>query len=98
PPFRAATVAQTLRQVIEEEPVAPRRLNPAVPRDLETVCLKCLEKDPAKRYANANELAEDLRRLLALEPIRARPPGRSERLTKWVRRNPALTAALMVFA
>jgi WD40 repeat protein len=93
PPFRAATVAQTLRQVVEEEPVPPRRLNPTVPRDLETVCLKCLQKEPLRRYGSAAELAEDLRRFRQHEPIRARPVGMGERVIKWVRRKP-LPAAL----
>jgi WD40 repeat protein len=88
-PFRAATVAQTLRQVIEEEPVRPRTLNAAVPRDVETVCLKCLHKDPTKRYLSAESLAEDLRRWLDGEPIEARPIGHLERTGMWIRRHPA---------
>jgi WD40 repeat protein/tetratricopeptide (TPR) repeat protein/tRNA A-37 threonylcarbamoyl transferase component Bud32 len=99
PPFRAATVAQTLRQVIEEEPVPPRALNAAVPRDLETVCLKCLRKDPTKRYASAAALADDLRRWLNGEPIQARPVGRPEKLWRWCRRHPApATAAGIILA
>jgi WD40 repeat protein/tetratricopeptide (TPR) repeat protein/tRNA A-37 threonylcarbamoyl transferase component Bud32 len=93
PPFRAATVMETLEQVVQDEPVPPRRLNAAVPRDLETVCLKCLGKDPAKRYGSAEALADDLRHWLHGEPIQARPVGRLEKLWRWCRRHPAPAAA-----
>jgi serine/threonine-protein kinase len=89
PPFRAETSAATLQQVLAEDPVPPSRLNRKVPRDLETVCLKCLQKDPPKRYSTAAELAADLERFLKHEPIRARPTGRLERCMRWVRRRPA---------
>jgi serine/threonine protein kinase/WD40 repeat protein len=92
PPFRGATPLETVVQVTNAEPVPPRRLQPAVPVDLETVCLKCLQKDPKRRYASALDLAEDLHRFLANEPIRARRIGRVGRLVRWCRRNPVLAA------
>jgi tetratricopeptide (TPR) repeat protein len=98
PPFRAATATETVRQVLTEEPVAPSRLQPALPRDLNTICLKCLEKEPRKRYASALELAEDLHRFVAGEPVRARPAAAWERALKWARRRPAVAAVYAVTA
>lgn len=94
PPFQAANVAETIRQVFDEEPVPPRRLNPAIDRDLETICLKCLQKEPARRYESALALADDIKRYLNNEPILARPAGYAERTWRWCRRNPRLAAAI----
>jgi tetratricopeptide (TPR) repeat protein len=98
PPFRGATTLQTLQQVQTLEPVPARRLQPQVPRDLDTVCLKCLQKDPARRYASAAALADDLRRFLRGEPVKARPAPWWERALKWGRRRPAAAAPLAVSA
>jgi serine/threonine protein kinase len=95
PPFQGTSPWLTLEQVVHQEPVPPRRLQPGVPRDLETICLKCLQKEPGRRYASAADLAEDLRRSLADRPIRARSPAPAERLGRWCRRNP-LAASLLL--
>ncbi len=94
PPFLAETGWDTIVQVINQEPVPPSGLQPKVPPDLETICLKCLTKDPRRRYTSAEALADDLARFASNEPILARPVGRTERLVKWVRRRPALAATV----
>jgi hypothetical protein len=96
PPFEAATNLDTIFQVVRDEPVPPRRLRPKVPRDLETICLKCLQKEPGQRYESAEALAHDLQRFLEGRPIWARPVGRLTRVTKWSRRAPARAALLVV--
>jgi hypothetical protein len=93
PPFCAKTALETFQQVLADDPVAPSRLNPRVPRDLETVCLKCLQKEPHQRYPSASALAEDLQRYLLGQVVAARPVGHLERVGKWIKRNP--TVALL---
>ncbi|MDG3005408.1 serine/threonine-protein kinase [Paludisphaera mucosa] len=95
PPFRGESATDTQRQVVDDEPVSPSRLNTKVPRDLETISLKCLSKEPQRRYASAAELGDDLRRLEEGRPIQARPVSSSERLWRWCRRNPTGTALLV---
>jgi len=99
PPFQAATPIDTVLQVLDQEPVPPRQLNAGIPRDLETITLKCLEKDRAHRYATAQDLADELARYLAGEPIHARPVSRPERVWRWCKRKPvvaSLAAAVIV--
>ena len=97
PPFAGGTTMETVRKVLDEEPTRPSAMNFAVDRDLDTVCLKCLEKNPQRRYGSAEALADDLERWLRHEPIVARPVGTWERGRKWVKRNPA-TAGLIATA
>ena len=98
PPFGADTPLDTVLQVLRLDPVPPRRLVPKVPRELETICLKCLRKEPQQRYASAAELADDLRRFLDGQPIAARPVGAAGRLLKWARRQPAVAALAVLVA
>jgi len=98
PPFMAGTAADTIQQVLTADPVSPRRLNPALPKDLNTICLKCLAKEPARRYASAAVLAEDLGRFLRGEPILARPVSVGERLLLWARRNPVVATLASTLA
>ena len=96
PPFQAASVMETLKQVLNVDPVSPRTLAPTISRDLETICLKCLEKEPARRYRDAGELADDLSRYLDGKPITARPISSAHKIVKWVRRNPVVSALATV--
>ncbi len=92
PSFVGQTVTETLKQVEYAEPIAPSLLNPGLPRDIETICLKCLRKEPSRRYASAQELADELGRFLRNEPIHARPVSRVEKVWRWGRRNPLAAA------
>lgn len=92
PPFQGPETVKTLIRVRTEEPLAPSQLQPGLPVDLDTICLKCLRKEPAQRYSSAAELADELRRYLNHEPILARPIGRLDKLNRWCRRNPAVAA------
>src|SRR5262249_49590466 len=94
PPFVADTAVETLTQVRFQEPISPVRLRPKLPRDLATICLKCLEKSPRRRYVSTLSLAEVLRRFQAGEPIRARPVGFAESAYRWCRRRPLVAALL----
>ena len=96
PPLMADTVHDTLEAVLHRDPVAPRQLNPTVPRDLETICLKCLAKEPRRRYPTARELADDLNRFLQQHPIQARPTTSVERMAKWMRRHPARASSVVM--
>ena len=100
-PFVSTTAVETMDKIRSEEPVSPRRLQHSIPRDLETICLNCLHKEPSQRYASAQALSEDLRRFLRGEPVRARPTPAWERAWKWGRRHPthaALVAVGFLFA
>lgn len=92
PPFQGETITEVLQQVLNSEPLAPHLLQPSVPRDLETICLKCLEKEAPRRYQSAQELADDAGRFLESKPIRARPVGAIGKAWKWCHRRPALAA------
>jgi hypothetical protein len=96
PPFQAETVVETLLQVQWDEPVPPARLRHGLPRDLQTVCLKCLHKEPRRRYASARDLADDLGRFLDGKPLRARPVGAVGRSWSWCRRNPLVASLLAI--
>lgn len=94
PPFQAETIEEVLRQLHEADPVAPRLMNPGIPLDLETICLRCLEKEPVKRYQTARSMADELDRFLRDEPIQARPVRTPEKIWRWCRRKPVLAALI----
>ena len=96
PPFQSATQMDILRQVLENEPIAPQDLNPGIPKDINTICLKSLQKDPHRRYLSAGDFRDELRRYLRGEPILARPIGRIQRGWRWCRRKPTLAALLVI--
>src|SRR5205807_4146197 len=98
PPFRAEAPLDTLMELLEKEPIRPRTIAPGVDRDVETITLKCLQKDPRRRYGSAEALAEDLERWHRREPIQARRSAAWERALKWTRRRPAAAALLAVLA
>src|SRR5262249_18306705 len=93
-PFHGATPMATVLMVQSREPASPRSVNPRIDRDLETIVLKCLEKDPQRRYSGAEQLAEELERWVAGEPIAARPARAAERLVRWVKRRPVVAALI----
>ncbi len=94
PPFQAASAMEILRQVVDDEPISPRRLNREVDEDIETLCLKCLEKDPARRFTTAGELAAELNRYVNHEPILSRPISNATRVLRWCRRRPYVAASI----
>src|SRR5213075_2877961 len=96
PPFQAESFESVINQLLHAEPVSPRLLNSSVPADLETICVKCLQKEPSRRYQSAQELANELNRFLHDKPIHARPITRAERAWRWCRRNPVLAGTLAV--
>jgi serine/threonine-protein kinase len=98
PPFTSHSMGEVLREVRETDPPRPRAVRPKIHRDLETICLKCVEKDPGRRYASAQALAEDLERWLRHEPIDARPAGAVLRLRRWTRRHPGVTSVIGILA
>ena len=98
PPFIGADSIETIMLLLTEDPIAPRTLQPTIPNDLETICLKCLEKKPSRRYLTASELADDLHRVLEHRPIHAKPVSRLEHMVKWARRNPWKAIVIAMFA
>lgn len=96
PPFQSSSPMETILQLLHQDPVSPRQLNSSIPIELETVCLKCLQKDPAKRYSSARELAEDLQRWMQGDPILARPISAVSKAVRWTRKHPAICGSVLV--